>query len=97
MKNQLTALLSEAFSPIHLKVTDESALHQGHTDMDSPHESHFRIEIVSHSFREKSRLMRHRLVFQTIQVVFHQGVHALAVSAYTPEEYRLFLETPNPG
>ncbi len=56
-----------------------------------PHESHFRVEIVSSCFKDKPRLLRHRIVYQALESVFLQGVHALAISAYTPEEYGLAL------
>jgi BolA protein len=89
MKKKLTDLLIAAFSPIHLSVIDDSARHKGHRGISMPHESHFRIEIVSSCFKNRTRLIRHRLVYQALESVFVHSIHALAISAHTPEEYSL--------
>ncbi|HHO70599.1 MAG TPA: BolA family transcriptional regulator, partial [Halothiobacillus sp.] len=52
-------------------------------------ESHFRCVIVSASFEGQSLLTRHRAVYDALSESMVRGVHALAIHAYTPNEWAL--------
>lgn len=71
--------------PVSLKLEDESDLHLGHAGW-KPGGSHFRVTIVSAKFAGKTRLQRHRLVYQTLGPLMKGEIHALAVNALTPDE-----------
>jgi BolA protein len=76
IKEQLRARLS----PTHLEVIDESALHAGHAGANAQgFGSHFRVRIASPAFAGKSRVARHRLVYDALQNFIDQGLHALAI------------------
>lgn len=74
-----------ALDPVSVELKDESGLHIGHAGW-KPGGSHFRVTIVSARFAGKSRLQRHRLVYETLGPLMAGEIHALAVNALTPDE-----------
>jgi len=83
----LTQRLQERLNPEFLEVLDESAAHAGHMGAnDSGMGTHFRVRIQSPVFIGKSRVSRHRLVYDALQEYIDQGLHALAIEIIeTPE------------
>ena len=76
----LTQRLQERLNPVFLEVLDESAAHAGHAGAnDTGLGTHFRVRIQSPVFTGKSRLARHRLVYDVLQEFIDQGLHALAI------------------
>ncbi len=76
IEEQLRARLN----PTHLEVIDESAAHAGHAGANAQgFGSHFRVRINSPLFAGKSRVARHRLVYDALQNFIDQGLHALAI------------------
>jgi BolA protein len=76
----LTKRLQEYLNPVFLEVLDESAAHAGHVGADdSGMGTHFRVRIESPVFTGKSRVARHRLVYDALQEYIDQGLHALAI------------------
>jgi BolA protein len=82
----ITEKLTKAFLPASLRVEDESHQHAGHAGHRPGGQTHFRVYIVSESFRGKSRIERHRMVNATLEAELSGGVHALAIHASAPEE-----------
>ena len=78
--------LEREFSPTLLEIVDESHRHAGHAGAREGGESHFAVEIVSEAFAGLSRIARHRLVHEVLAEELSGGVHALAISARTPQE-----------
>lgn len=79
--------LRSAFKIMHLEITDESAQHAGHNPSAALGGTHIRVVIVSPDFEKKSRLERHRAVYDAVFDDFSGPVHALAVKAFTPSEW----------
>jgi BolA protein len=77
--------LSRTFSPVRLLVKDQSHLHAGHAGAKDG-KGHFAVEIVSDSFREHSRIERHRMVFESLEDIMSSDIHALKIKAQTPTE-----------
>jgi BolA family transcriptional regulator, general stress-responsive regulator len=75
----------ETLAASSLNLEDESARHAGHAGASSG--GHYRLTIVSSRFEGLSPIARHRLVYQTLGDLMQNGIHALAISAYTPEEF----------
>lgn len=71
-------------SPCTLNLEDESAQHAGHAGASSG--GHYRLTIVSPQFSGLNAVARHRLVYQSLGDLMQKGIHALAISAYTPDE-----------
>jgi len=78
--------LRQALAPIRLEVIDESSRHAGHAGARPEGETHFRIEVVSDSFRGLSRVARQRKVYDLLAEELKTRVHALSLAALTPEE-----------
>ncbi|MES2413503.1 MAG: BolA family protein [Pseudomonadota bacterium] len=76
LQQQLMARLQ----PSQLEVLDESAAHAGHTGANAEgYGTHFRVRIASPFFTGKTRVARHRLVYDALQNFIDQGLHALAI------------------
>ena len=85
-KETITNKLREAFIPESLEVQDESHLHEGHAGHRVGGETHFRVYIVSSSFKGKSRIERHRMINAALDSELKGSVHALAIHAQAPGE-----------
>ena len=81
----IEALLSDAFSPDALQVKDQSHLHAGHEGAKSGG-GHFDVRIVSDAFAGQKPLQRHRMVFEALDSLMTSEIHALRITAKTPEE-----------
>ncbi len=73
--------LTEAFDPEKLEVVNDSHRHSGHAGSPGTGESHFRVEIVSEKFAERSRLECHRLINGALASELAGPVHALTIKA----------------
>ena len=72
--------LVELLAPTQLEVFDESWKHEGHAGADgSGSGTHFRVRIASPLFAGRSRVARHRLVYDALQDFVDRGLHALAI------------------
>lgn len=76
----------EALEPAHLDLQDESAAHAGHAGAASGG-GHFSLVVVSDAFSGAGRLARHRAVLDRLADLIPHPVHALAIRAYTPDEF----------
>ena len=78
--------LGGAFNQAVIEVVNDSHRHAGHGSSPQTGESHFSVVVVSPAFAGKSRLERHRMVNAALAEELAGPVHALAVTALTPEE-----------
>ena len=86
---QIHQRLNERLQPTRLEVIDESAAHAGHAG--AREGRHFSVHIVSPRFDGLGRVARHRLVYDALRSWMPRGIHALALTALTPQE-----ATPGP-
>ena len=82
-KNRIETRLHQAFNPWFLEVKDETHMHNAPEDG----ESHFKITLVSSQFAGQPLIKRHRQINNLLSEEFATGIHALALHAYTPEEW----------
>ena len=82
----ITEKLRKAFTPLSLRVEDESHQHAGHAGHRPGGETHYRVYIVADAFRGKSRLERHRMINAALANELKSRVHALAIHAQAPGE-----------
>ena len=76
-----------ALEPELIQIYDESAEHAGHAGAASGG-GHYQLIIVSRRFEGQARVARHRLIYQAVGDLMQRRVHALAITALTPEELR---------
>lgn len=82
---RIEAALRAALSPTELDLTDESHLHAGHAGARGGG-GHFRVRLVSESFRGRGLLERHRMVYAALADEMRGPVHALALTTLAPGE-----------
>ncbi|HXP31881.1 MAG TPA: BolA family protein [Stellaceae bacterium] len=83
---RIRAKLDAALHPTRLAIIDESHRHIGHAGARPEGESHFRVEIVAGAFAGQSRVARQRAIYAILAEELAGPVHALQLSALTPEE-----------
>jgi BolA protein len=86
---QLRLALQSELAPVSLEIIDDSAKHAGHAG--AREGGHYRVVIVAEAFKGRSQLERHRLVYAAVaplmaQAPMGQRIHALSITARTPEE-----------
>ncbi len=82
----MTEILTEALQPTALVVENQSDRHVGHAGHDGSGESHFHLTVVAEAFSGLSRLERHRVVNDLLAELLENKIHALSISAFSPEE-----------
>ena len=82
-KARIEETLSTSLSPMHLEVADESHMH----NVPEGAESHFKVLAVSEAFDGEKLIQRHRRINGALREEFANGLHALAIHAWTPQEW----------
>ena len=83
-----------ALSPQGLEIFDDSHEHAGHVGAQESGGGHFQVFIVSDAFEAKSKIARHRMIYQAVGDLMPAKIHALAIRAYTPAEFDDIRATP---
>ncbi len=83
--SRIEAILTESFSPTHLLVKDQSHLHAGHAGAQDGR-GHFDVTIVSEAFAGNRPIARHRQVYDALNEMLETDIHALRITAKTPDE-----------
>ena len=86
MQERIAARLKASFDPVSVEVVDDSGKHAGHSGARVGGETHYSLRLVSAAFADKSRVQRHRLVYDALAAEIADGVHALAIDARAPGE-----------
>lgn len=82
IQTQIESVLKELLKPTFLEVVNESSMH----NVPKGSESHFKVTLVSDRFKGKVLVQRHRLIYSALserEITYH----ALAISAYSVEEW----------
>lgn len=66
-------------------LVDDSHLHAGHAGARDGR-GHFRVRIVSDDFQGLRILQRHQLVYRALHALMQTDIHALNITAHTPDE-----------
>lgn len=82
-KQRIETRIQETLAPLHLDVVDESYMHAVPPDS----ESHFKLLVVSETFEDVALIERHRRLNELLADEFAQGLHALTMHTWTPEEW----------
>ena len=81
----IRARLTAALAPSELEIVDESRRHAGHAGARDGR-GHFRVRVVSAAFAGMAPLARHRAVYAVLGELMQTEIHALAITAMTPDE-----------
>jgi BolA protein len=72
-------------SPAHIDIVDDSAQHAGHAGATGG--GHYQLTIVSDKFAGKLTVARHRMIYDLLSDMMQKDIHALSISASTPDEF----------
>ena len=75
-----------ALDPSVVEIQDDSAKHAGHAGAKAGG-GHFRLKIVSPRFAGCRTMERHRLVYDALGPLMKREIHALSITAKTPDEH----------
>ncbi|PJG85596.1 BolA family protein [Conservatibacter flavescens] len=83
-KEELIQKILAEFEPHFVNVENESHMHSSGRGADS----HFKVVVVSQFFEGMNKVSRHRKLYQLFEADLQNGIHALALHLYTPEEWK---------
>ena len=87
-KTKIEKMINDRFQPYFYSVNDVSEQHRGHQSFKENVESHFEVIIVSQTFYNKNKILRHRMVNEGLQKEFLSDLHSVSIKTYTIEEYK---------
>lgn len=90
IEERIRSHLQQDFAPTHLELENESAKH----NFSRGPEGHFKLVIVSDKFSSLTRVERHQAIFKVLAEEM-KTVHALAIRALAPNEWRKESENFN--
>ena len=79
--------LRKALHTEQVELIDDSHLHAGHAGAKDG-KGHFRVRVVSAEFDGLRTLQRHQLVYRSLGELMQTDIHALSITALTPDEAR---------
>lgn len=82
--HEIRKRLDDAIEIETLKIIDDSAKHIGHAGNTGG--AHFTIHITSEAFIDISPTARHRMVYEPLQDLIPDKIHALSIKANIPED-----------
>ncbi len=77
----ISQLITDTFAVTYFSNQNESKFHQVSA------ESHFKIILVSEDFNDISTINRHRKINNLLAQEFANGLHALSLHLFTPDEW----------
>jgi BolA protein len=77
--------LKETLKSDLIEIIDQSPAHAGHAG-NKKGGGHYFVTIVSDAFEGKSLVQRHQLVYQALDDMMKEEIHALGINALTPSE-----------
>lgn len=88
-QDELFAKIQANLNPQFVKIENESHMHSSGKGADS----HFKLVIVSELFDGMRKVQRHQKLYQLFAEDLQNGIHALALHLYTPQEWAAQNET----
>ena len=89
VQTQIEAKLQQALTPHYLEIINESHQHRGPAE-----ESHFKIICVAEAFADLNAVKRHQTLYTLLSDELENGVHALAMHLYSPNEWDSAEQVP---
>jgi BolA family transcriptional regulator, general stress-responsive regulator len=83
--DRIRSRLESAFAAAQVSVRDDSARHAGHAGARGG-AGHFLVRIESEAFAGRSRLQRHRMVYEALSDMLPDEIHALNIEAISPDD-----------
>ena len=84
---RIVSELRRALQTEQVELIDDSHLHAGHAGARDGR-GHFRVRVISPAFAGLRPLQRHQLVYRSLGELMQTDIHALSITALTPDEAR---------
>lgn len=84
---RIVSELRQALHTDQVELIDDSHLHAGHAGARDGR-GHFRVRVISPDFAGLRPLQRHQLVYRSLGELMQTDIHALNITALTPDEAR---------
>ena len=81
---QIRERINQALTPVQLEIIDDSHKHIGHAGAGGG--GHYSVRVVSDKFNNHKLIERHRMVYAAVNDMMPAEIHALSITALTPEE-----------
>ena len=81
--DKIRSLLA-VLQPEQIEIVDDSHLHAGHAGAREGG-GHYRLKLVSREFAGKSTVARHRMIYSALGDMMKHEIHALTITACTPD------------
>ena len=78
-------ILLAVLQPTQIEIADDSHKHAGHAGARDGG-GHYQLKIVSAQFAGKPTLARHRMIYSALGEMMKHDIHALNITACTPEQ-----------
>jgi BolA protein len=88
-QQQLEALIKANFTSDYVDLVNESHMHS----VPKNSETHFKLTLVTKDFEGVNKVKRHQRIYSLVNPLMEQGLHALALHTYTPDEWQAINET----
>jgi BolA protein len=85
-RERIIAIITQALSPSHLELTDDSARHAGHAGASPQGETHYTLIVETSRFTGMGKVARHQEIYGLLAGEFKDGLHALSIQAFAPKE-----------
>ena len=80
VEKNILSKLKKHLEPSFIGVIDESHLHANHNPDAKNGGTHFKIKIISNTFKGRSNIEKHRIVYGILDSELKNGVHALTLN-----------------
>ena len=80
IKKNILSKLKKHLEPSFIEVIDDSHLHANHNPDAKNGGTHFKVKIISNTFKGKSSIEKHRIVYEILDSELKSGVHALTLN-----------------
>jgi len=77
--------LKQALKPELIEIIDQSNAHAGHAG-NQKGGGHYYLTIIASDFEGKTLVQRHQLIYQALNDMMKEDIHALGINALTPSE-----------
>jgi len=77
--------LTQTLQALRVDIKDVTHRHRRHTEAQDGR-AHFEVHIVSEKFNGQRMLARHRAVYDALTDLMKTDIHALSITALTPDE-----------
>jgi BolA protein len=82
-EKKIQSMVNSEFDVAYLDLINESHMHS----VPENSETHFKLTLVSCDFDNMSKVARHQKVYGAVGALMQEGLHALALHTYTPDEW----------